>query len=615
MADHTPPRPAGKRTIFQTFIGLLVGLLIAGLIGGGIYIAALGVQANLTTVRQTNIPELLPDTVQVYASVSPGLDTTPTLPDLAHVRQAYPGLFVNDNPTALNELLAPLNLDAERDVLPWVGARAAVAMWDVQDVGQLLAVGVGGADATELFRDSASVIIINSRDNQAANIFLAQLAAELEGQGASINRSTYGDVPIYEATASDALPPFSFALARNCVIIASRLSIIQDIIDRPLASPTALLANERYTRLRDAQRSDAVGTLYVDLASLSPSIRNAVADVLQALPPDSRSAAEVQLQNVSALEALGLSLSFLENGIALDATLTVTPRLFTLDAIQILADARAPISTARLNTVSADAIGLFTFRVADTFGDQVMQGFNAPTGGDIALQQLEFNTGINPQRDWLRWFQGDAALVLFPGVTVGDIDLPFSGYLALQTPFRDDANAGLQRTAAALGATNEFLLVQPRQIRDVSWTTVSFVNDPDVNDPDPAAGFAQVGNDVVIAVGLDAMRAATIGDEAPISADPVAQASFAPLPDPNSGIVYATLPAAWDGWQAMQGAPTTAAARDRRARLDALLSPAVTVSIAGQPGVTDDGIARFRMFLLLPVPGEQATGNENTANN
>lgn len=585
-------------------LGVSAVLLVLVLIAGGLFFAGLG----LVQTRQSNIPGLLPANTQVYGSITPALSD---LPNIARLQAAYPQAFVEENPEAADEQLADVGISFAEDIQPWLGAEASFAIWNADNVDELTT-ALESEDPQEVVEVVDIAIMIAASNPTAAEEFLIKLANNLEDGGATIDESVYNEVTIYTVTESEQIPDSSFAVARNMVIFADEVASIEGIIDQEEGAENTLVNNPAYQRLRAAQPEDAIGFVFIDAAPIVEAMQtNAEAGIDEALSPEQSERMLEQIDNLAFLEAIGLSISLAGEGVAFDATITGERAALTADADAILTEISEPVDRARLESISRDAFGVMTFRIPTSFTDQILEGFNAEPGGDVAIQQFEEDTGINLERDLLSWLSGDFSIVLLPGETVADFEIPLTLYFALNTPDRDAAQTGMDKLADLLVETSggqvEF---QTAPVGNVEWQAITDISDPESDTP--IAGYGFVGEDLVIALGNTAIEGATNGSQNPITDTPAMIATLGNLPDPNGGVLFFDTHKTYDVFAAFGGLlggflPSEDPLQEPpggEGGLPPELNPIQGVGMAGTPGVSEEGIARGRLFLYIaPVEG------------
>jgi hypothetical protein len=566
---------------FPMSLVLIIGgiLLVTLIIAGGIAYAFWG----LATERQSSIPELLDQNVQFYTSFNPALSD---LPNAARLQAAYPQMFSEEDPAALNDPLSELDMNFQQDIQPWLGAEVAVAVGNVPDFAEV-------EDMQTLdeafFADTDIAILLASRDDEAAGAFLQKLLTNIEAQEESditVNETTYKDITIYETTSEEEeqIPVNAFAVAKGVVIVANS-DFIKRIIDQEPGGANSFANHQPYQQFKATMPDNAFSHMYIDghmLRGLGEMMLTTAGQ--ENLSPEQAEVARERIEPLFALESIGMSFGLANEGIFLESA-------YTLDMDAMSEANRIPFEydtgdlSPRLERISDDAYALLTFTIQPVFKDQVLQAIERQPDGEQTLAMYEQMLELDLEEDLLNWLAGNASLVLLPAEEMGDITIPTTGYFALQPLDREAAENGLANIQSVL---EQQAPLQTETIGAVEWNVVQEPQSGQI-----FGGFGFAGDDLVIAVGETALEAAASGNENPITADATFQTVRNNLPGPEKGMVYLDVQTALDVME-QAGLDVPQSGTEERQNLE----PMQAFGLSGNP-TEQTGVFRSRLFLLI----------------
>lgn len=576
-----PPQPArrSRAWLFVLIGGFLVALALIGVgVGWLIY--------NRLASSQSNIPAMMAADTQLYATVAPNLSA---LPGVARLQEAYPDLFLeSDSSSADNQLEKLLGVSFKDDVQPWVGTEMALG---VSGLSQFTLEGgsLSGDAMGELARQAKVAIVLASRDDAKAQAFLDKQRAHREGEGQDFDESTYENITIYEQQKAESSPIAAFALLRGFVVFASDKSTITAMIDRDPRGSDTLAASERFQTLRANLPGTAVGYFYVNGTTLSDTTTALVEQFTSTMQPGQATQLEETVENLKALQALGMSISVVDTGVQFDTAATFDLSKLSQRASERIEETRAPVGAERLSAISGDALGLMTFKIPSTLKDDLLDAFKAQPNSEQSLRDFEEQYGFDLEKDLLAWLEGEASLVIMPGEKIGNTTLPVTAYFALQPADKAAAEAGIEKIAAAV----EKLMGDSDQGRftDATLGGQEWQVAEDQQSGAPLFGYGFVGNDLVIGIGEGALTAAGNGKDTPITETESFKAVVANLATPNGGIFYVNVTAALDEYLSSEAAPDDFD--------DTNMRPIKALGAAGAPGVSADGVATSRMVVYI----------------
>lgn len=569
VPSPTTPSPARKLPIVGILIGAGVALLAL--------VAVAGTLAYTFIFQRPNaIPQLLAADTQLYMAFTPNLSD---VPNLERLRRAFP--TEDDAPVdeGLNEQLEELlGVTFEADIAPWVGNEIAVAAsklpFDAVFNPEALAEG-------DLPAASDVLLVLASRDDRAAEAFLAKQRAHREGEGTQFTSSEVAGVTIVSAEEDGDNPFVAFALVRRHVVFATSPELIAAMAQRDPRGVETLEQNPRFREVRDALPAARLGYVFLDGAPIAQAIEASGATLSESLGEMSAQLEE-QLETAAALKGVGLSLAAEPNGFAFDSVVSINSALLPDATLAQIEEYREAVDPERVAAISSEALAALSFRIPASFGEQLMESMASVPDAEAQLASFEESFGFNLQDDLLSWFHGEATLVLLPGETVLDTELPVTGYFALRPTDRQAAEAGVERLVAALDelAGGE-LGMREEEHGGVAWQVAG-------SPEESAAGYAFVDDNFVLGVGPSAL-AAVAGADARLGDQQAFDEATTALPAPNGGMFYVAVPAVLDLLEA-QGMD----AED----LDGL-RPFQAIAAASSPGLDEKGLARSRLFISV----------------
>lgn len=568
-----------------------------------------------TLQAPTSIPAMLAPDTAIYASMQPIISGSP---NAGRIQAAYPGLFVDSDPTTLNTMLMnDMGVTFQDNIQPWLGDEVALV---VSGVGSMNSLGTPrttrslkprallgmlgmpetpgaiaplnhlnplhiGRLAAQVSGGDSAALIVAVQDPAGAQAFLdTQRSYRTEQRGHEFTETTYQGVTIVEEAFSGA-----FALVNGYVIFASDSGFITAMIDRQMSGGESLATNPAFTTVQANLPDSRVGSIYMAgnlYASLLQEQVGTTSSVQTlgslALGNGVLPGGQIQDDLLQAVRALGMSLSFVEQGMQFDLITALDVTRLDDGLRSEIAAARQPLDPSRYERIRSDALAFVTFTVPPTFKQQVLDMIAAQPDGQQSRQELEQQLNIDLERDVLNWMVGPATMVLMPFWDLPDNTLPF--YAAIEPQDRASAQAGMNAIADGLEGMEEGgVAFLPETIGEVEWQ----VN----RSTEPVFGYAFVGNELALAVGNRGMEAASTGPIAPITADGDFAALMNALPQPNTGMFYFDMEAMTGALTQYGGSPDV--------ETMSIIAPMKAIGMAGVPGISASGIAHDRVVVVV----------------
>lgn len=549
-------------------IGGLSGLIVLGL--GGLAAAYAMLQRQSVPIHQ-----LLPADTQLYATLTLG---SSTLPHIETLRRAFPEVVnYRDDPVTAHDLATLLGVDMTTDVVPWVGAEAAVALWGLPldtletlgDVPDLLAQTDG----------SQVVILVAARDRSGARAFLDKQRSYRERQGATFGRIEANGVTIYAEEQARRSPLSAFALLHGYVVFANDAEAIAEMAAREPRGDDTLSASPHFTAVLAELPADRLGFLYMPGPAATALLR-AAGQGLSNVPGACLCVQQIVslADRVETMHGAGLSLTVQDAGLRLDLTTVLDKALLSEENFAALTAQVEPVDPARTGELSSAALGVWSMRFPDDFGARYLAFLEGTPGAPEQLETVEEVLGADLETDLFAWMRGEAVVAYFPG----DEQTTTTFALRIQVSDRQAAEGGLRRIFTGLARANGMpdgpIPVQiGANVYDVVETEAGRI------------GYSVNGDEVVIALGEPALRAMSAAG--PMLMDDAGyQAAVAALPAPNGGIIFLEMGELRALLEAVDDTAAAAAAR---------LAPFQALVAAGALGTDPEGVARASLILVL----------------
>lgn len=566
--------------------GRIILFVVLGLI---LVIAAIGVTGYFVAGRffgaQRNTPALLPADTQIYASINPNLSA---IPGLARIQAAYQQSDPEAAADAQQQLEDTLGLNFRDDIQPWIGAEMAVAVSGVTDLN---------AEAEELAETGNISILLASRDNAKAEAALAKVRAKREADnGETFSEEVYKNVTITTSSGGDDDSPLgAYAIVSDNAVIASNADTIKQMIDRNGATENTLAQSEAYKQTIAGLPDNAVGYVYVS----GDLIRDATEQSLEQQREMLGSEAlieqfERQQAAINAFVGMGASISVPAEGVQFDTSIKFDMTKLDQATREQFDATKITVSDALLKSINKDAMFTYAIPIPDTFRTQMEQLINSSPEAEQQVAAFEQQFDFDLEQDLLAWLSGEFALVVMPaGEQSADsplADVPVSGYMVVRSKDMAAAKSGLPKIAAALEQVGGVSFTA-QDVGGVEWQTVG---DPSTDVV--LGGYGFVGDSVVLGALESGLSAAAGAGSAPLVDDATFKAAQGKVVSPSGGIVYVNVQDAINA--AIQLEDQTRAEFDETQPGKAF-KPIQSVIASGEPGVSDDGLMKSRLFVTI----------------
>jgi hypothetical protein len=170
-------------------------------------------------------------------------------------------LFQTGGQAQTDPIKQATGLDWQTDILPWVDRDIAVAAFP----GPAPVASANDSGASSPLAGVGVVILIQSKDNSAAQTAMKKAANFQAGQGNAISQSTFSGFTLYSENGGNGL---TFTAGSGWAIIASDTAAAQMVIDRVNGKGDTLSGEESYQTATSNLASDRFGTIFVNIKEL-----------------------------------------------------------------------------------------------------------------------------------------------------------------------------------------------------------------------------------------------------------------------------------------------------------------------------------------------------------
>jgi hypothetical protein len=500
--------------------------------------------------------KLMPENTSMLLSISPNPLQLRHWQRLQTVAGAF-GAAANTTGALPSDLLGTgLDIDLQKDVLPWMGFELAAG---VTDVGQ----GEPGLLAAMAVRSPSG-----------ARKFTDKVRSQLEAKGETFAEETYHAVDItYQVADSStgARGGIAYAQTNGFLLLGSSLDAVHQAVDAVQGRSPALSKNKAYQKVLKALDGNRAGYAYFDWTEFQ-----------RALNLSEGSPLSVQ----TGLEGVGAALVLEADGIRMDYALAYDKGAQSAGQRKALT---APANPNRiLATIPADLVFAAT-------GQQLRNGFDQlsdalRTSGqdpESAIREIEQTFNLDLEQDLFSWANGEYAVALIEDAQgpMRDTSMPFSFLVLIEAKDQRTAERALTNIAstleqqASVSFRDETIGGSRFRIMDDEYTTL---------------GYGFVKNTLVIGGSRRALAAAADAVETPLANDDRFKTATAPLPSRNGGYVYLDAERVWKLlYRNMSDSEQQGFDRNLRPYLEDLQ----TIALANEQPASADDLQRGSIFI------------------
>ena len=573
--------------LLKIILGAVVGVSVAvGAVGGAVYFGVVSLPFPLRAAEPEKSARLYPPDVVAYSwmSLSPGIGQLRDMGDTLSRLEDLPE-FERLRDDAADGFEDNFGLDFEDDVMPWLGASASLALFDIDE------------DPVE----TAGTVEI--RDRPAAEDALEKRLDFVEdARGADFARDFDGDFKVW----SDENAREFYALSDDLMIFANSRSAMRAVIRRAGGeTERTLAASDRFQQARSAMPSRRFMSAYLDVDELMDTLWAGELGF-----DDAAAYGDCVGEFFPTPDWLAGSAGWVERGVVFDFVAPSSDS-FALPPAPPLADAAAwlPSDTVGFFALSFDPVldnwraaladyaiedlaGCFpeAYEYADMMGVDVSGDFSDLL--DEALDALDTFLGMDVESDLLDNLGGQMAAAVggfdFGAVSDNPTQAPVHAAAALS--HREGAGGGLQNLIDDLAEDAYHDYGLQFQEADVGAERPAMIYP--IEGTRYAPGAVVSGGFLTIATTRRALRDIAdvqAGRESALSSDPEYARALSHLPSDRSWLLYIDLRRLADGID-------RADANMTRDQMEALETVAGAIAISA---TESDGFDRTTMVVTL----------------
>lgn len=355
---------------------------------------------------------LAPENTELFFVIDPDLTQ---LKNYERIKDIY--LSVPEVKKALDDVQDDLkresDINFENDVKPWLGSEAALIMPEVFTTGK---------------SEPDFLIAVAAKDKKKAEDFAQKLRREEEKSGSVFRERNYNNVTITVENKPGS--PLVYALVKNHIMFSNSENLMCQTIDKYLDKGNSLASNDSYKEAMSKLPKSRSGALYIDVDSIAGEM--------------SRNADLRQFDQLEAYNGVGMSLSFVDEGVRIDYSIACDE-----DNLNKSKKGGTVSLDKTTEIIPGDALAY----AGVTNLDQGLEDFISSTknlpGYSREISNFERDTGLNPERDILSWMNGIFAIAFLPDNSglFGEMDVPF-GIIALIGTDDSSAASGSMKTLA-----------------------------------------------------------------------------------------------------------------------------------------------------------------------
>jgi hypothetical protein len=502
--------------------------------------------------------KLMPENTSMLLSISPNPLQLRQWQRLQTVAGAF-GAAVNTTGALPSDLLGTgLDINLQKDVLPWMGFELAAG---VTDIGQ----GEPGLLAAMAMRSASG-----------AHKFTDKVRGQLEAKGRTFAEETYQGVDITYQVADSSTggrSGIAYSQTNGFLLLGSSLDAVHQAVDAVQGRSPALSKSKVYQKVLKALDGNRAGYAYIDWATFQ-----------RALNLSEGSPLSVQL----GLEGVGAALVLEADGIRMDYALAYDTGALSAGQRKALTASADP--NRILATIPADLLFAATGQQLRNSFDQVSEALRT-TGQDpeSAIREIEQALNLDLERDVFAWANGEYAVALIEDSQglLGDTTTPFSFLMLIEARDQRTAESTMTKIASTLESQSSV------SFRD---ETIGGSRFRTMGDGSVTLGYGFIKNTLVIGGSRRALEAAAEAVATPLANDDRFKTATAPLPRRNGGYLYLDAERVW---QMLYRRMSDSEQKDFDLNVRPHLEGLQTIAVASEQPASADDLQRGSVFIAF----------------
>ncbi|MEW6573254.1 MAG: DUF3352 domain-containing protein [Bacillota bacterium] len=471
--------------------------IITGVVGSLVLIAGLLLLLRGFIGTGSRAAAMAPAETDMFFTINPNLEQ---VNNFKRIKDIY--LEIPEVKRAIDDLKQELkddfSLDFEADIKPWLGRELAVV--------------VPYIESPNPFDDeNAFLFAIATKDVKKTAACMEQLRRHEEEERSSyFSRKTYEGVEIY--VEPDVSPPVVYAITKGFLLLSNDEGLVCSTIDRlKRKNKETLIKNEKYKEVLAKLPKSRAGMVYLDH------------DYLNRVVSSDGGGDAGKISQIEAANALGVSLSFVSEGIRVD---------YALDCdLEKLPQYEG--ETKRTSDTLQRLIEITPAGVLACTGSTGLKSILRDLAEHEDMEYFERDTGIYFEQDILSWMSGEGTVALLPDRDglLGESDVPI-GILAM---------IGTKDSQTARSALNKILDILQDEGGEVTSDTIGSFDVHYLVEPykeEVIAGYGIRGNVVVIGSSENVLRQALEGRGEHLDNDAAFKKAGAGLSFPGDDCLY-----------------------------------------------------------------------------
>ena len=487
-----PRRRYLPRWLVTTILVLIVVVLVCGGAVSAVYLS-LGLHRTFQAAR------VVPARTILLVSLSPTLQHLPQLRYADNVRKGGAVLvallgIAEELDLVGQELPLDLDLDVERDILPWIGREVSLG---------IVPPGVGAEDG-----EGGLVLVAATRNRHTSDAFLEQLRYQLEGQDYEFEETIYRGAEITEFGRRGE-PPLAFTTVKHLVIAATSVDLLEEMIDAAEGDDKSALFEQRaFKDAVDSLPASRLGYAYFGSWSMLSE------DIWEDLGPIE----ELPMARLLAMEKAIVALGLAEDGLCFDYA-----RHYDLGALSSAQKDQLRQSASRHRLLDMTPRDAVLYISGQDLSSAVQSFTDTETWGD-----LENDIGIYQLDDLLSSLTGDYAWVAVAdssGLLASVVPMGVLFYIELED------RESVERILEDLFQEMDLQLDEDEIDRVPVWLAED-------ENAGITIGYGFVEDYVFVGTSRNMIRLAVEARDAPLADNPAFRKAVKPLPQDNRGYLY-----------------------------------------------------------------------------
>ena len=562
--EYTPP-PEPKKSKAPLFIGLAVLLVIAVIA----VVVLIGFLPFLLGGKPS-APALMPADMSVYASIKADLGD---LAGFKHLAEIYGDIGeVEDMLDELqDEMDDTMDITWEDDIQPWLGTEVAIAFSDLQA-------------AVEGYEEPNLVVMAQTRNKSASDDFIEKMIEYLEDDGWVADQDSYEGVDYYVLESEwEYDPTLHLGTVKDFLVLTIDEDTLEDVIDASKGQADSLEDNQRFNDMMDALPGDAVAYATVDLEEF---MADAIDEIERELEYEGLSLPNEVTDLYEALGAYGLALGVHEDGVQIDAVMSVDPDKMDAEFLEFYQAEASP--NRILDWIPEDTLGFYSGQDLASVWRLVYNLLMETPDAEEQIQDLADELGIQLDEELLSWMSGEFAIAVVESRNIEDV--PVGGFAVFETDDEQEAQALLEDL---LDILEEFGDVQIAE-DTIDGTDMTLVIDP--WEEEVIFGYGFDDEHFIIGITEDGLEQA-VGDARSITGDDLFRAVQKRLPSKVSGYLYVNLERTM---RVARRSMSDWEREDFEEYTEPFIEPIKAIGLAGAPMDTSKNIAGVTLFIYIP---------------